>query len=214
MGKVTSQYPIFTNKKNGKRLVYYSCPKNANTSAKLFFAKHLGIENKFRFTEDDIPRYLHKKSMLEENKINLINFIPNYQKFQKINAEEKCCIIRDPIKRFISAYKNRILFHRDQDFYNHSVDMVIEKLENKMFENKHFLPQKYFLGKNLEYFTIKANIENIQTFVDDVNNFFGKKEFFPKIQISKSNIKLELTVPQVKKIKKIYMDDFELINYK
>ena len=40
------KYGIFKNKKTNKTLVYYPCPKNANTSAKLFFAKHLGIDKR------------------------------------------------------------------------------------------------------------------------------------------------------------------------
>ena len=34
---INSYYAIFENKTNGKKLIYYPCPKNANTSAKLFF---------------------------------------------------------------------------------------------------------------------------------------------------------------------------------
>ena len=50
------------NKKNGKKLVYYPCPKNAHTSAMLFFVKHLGLESKFVFIGDKIPKYKQKKN--------------------------------------------------------------------------------------------------------------------------------------------------------
>ena len=40
-----SKYIIFENKK-GESLVYYPCAKNANSSAKLFFIKQLGKENR------------------------------------------------------------------------------------------------------------------------------------------------------------------------
>ena len=49
-----SVYGIFINKNNGKKLVYYPCPKNANSSAKLFFAKHLGVDSQFIFISDNI----------------------------------------------------------------------------------------------------------------------------------------------------------------
>ena len=49
-----------------------------------------------------------------------------------------CCVVRDPIKRFISTYSNRILFHKDKAFYNFSVDEVIENLEGLNFFNKHY----------------------------------------------------------------------------
>ena len=44
-------YGIFTNTKKNKTLCYYPVPKNANTSAKLFFAKHLGIEDRLVYIE-------------------------------------------------------------------------------------------------------------------------------------------------------------------
>ena len=71
-----STYPIFNNKDN-KTLVFYACAKNANTSAKLFFAKHLGIENNFYFTEDDIPRYKTRESLnlvKEKRKVQLLQY--------------------------------------------------------------------------------------------------------------------------------------------
>ena len=137
-----SYYAIFENKTNGKKLIYYPCPKNANTSAKLFFAKHVGIEDKFIFLSDKIPQYKQSRSLFQkEKKINIVSFLPSKQKFKRVSADERCCLVRNPIKRFVSAYNNRILYHRDKQFKNHSVDMVIEKLEDNLFENKHFLKQ-------------------------------------------------------------------------
>ena len=65
----------------------------------------------------------------------------------------KCCITRNPIDRFISSYNNRILFHRDVGFNDHSVDMILDKLQVGLFENKHFLPQSFFLGEDLDYYS-------------------------------------------------------------
>ena len=102
-----STYPIFQNNKE-ETLVFYSCPKNANTSAKLFFAKHLGIEKNFYFIQDEIPKFKKDQSQkkIEEiknksKKTNLVNIWPNHQKFSKVNSTYKCCIIRDPIERFL-----------------------------------------------------------------------------------------------------------------
>ena len=178
-----------------------------------FFAKHLGIENKFVFLSDNIPQYKQSRSIFEKiNKINIVSFLPSKQKFTKVLADEKCCIVRNPIKRFISAYNNRILFHKDTQFKNHSVDMVIEKLENNLFENKHFLPQTYFLGNNLKYYTIVANTENIYEFEKKVNSFFEKRIKFPKVQTGGSKFNLELNKSQLNKIENIYIQDFNLLD--
>ena len=207
-----STYPIFNNKDN-KTLVFYACAKNANTSAKLFFAKHLGIENNFYFIEDDIPRYKTRESLDLVNKKlgkkNLINIWPNYQKFTEVNANFKCCIIRHPYERFISTYRNRILFHKDKNFRNYTIDMVLDQLENKKFENKHFLPQYFFLGDTLSYYSFYTDMKNIKFFENSVNSFFGKKIEFPKLQTGGKNYMVNLTNKQKKRIQNIYQKDFE-----
>tara|TARA_B100000686_G_C16359210_1_gene746870 strand:+ start:83 stop:718 length:636 start_codon:yes stop_codon:yes gene_type:complete len=200
---------IFVNKYSGKKLVYYPCPKNANSSAKLFFADHLGIKNNFIFVSDKIPAF--KQTVNDyKGKENLVNFLPSKQKFSQIIADEKCCIIRDPMERFISTYRNRILYHKDLIFRNFSIDMVIEKISIGLFENKHFLPQNYFLGPSLDYYTFYANTNNLKKFEKKVNEFFDKNISFPKIQIGGQNFKIELSNSQIKKIKKIYEKDYDI----
>lgn len=200
---------IFTNKHNEKKLAYYPCPKNANTSAKLFFVKHLGVENKFKFIGDKIPSFKQTKKDLD-GKNNLVNFLPNYQPFFKIYIDIKCCFIRNPFERFVSTYRNRIIYHNDVQFRKHSIDMVLDKLENELFENKHFLPQNFFLGDNLEYYTFYTDVNNTKIFEDKVNEFFGKKIKFPKLQTGGKEIKIKLNNAQLDRISKIYAKDFKL----
>ena len=206
-------YPVFFNKKTNKKLVFYPVKKNANSSAKLFFASHLGLIDSFFFIEDDIPRFKQTKKLQDsfEGKTNLTNWFKSKNKFTKLQVDHKACIIRDPLKRFLSAYKNRVLFHKDKEFYNHTVDMVIEKLENNIFENKHFLPQNYWLGNDLSYFNIIGITSNIKTFEQKINNFFGQDKKFPKIQTGGKEFVLELNTYQITKVKKIYTDDYSLL---
>ena len=207
-----STYPIFKNKAN-KTLVFYACAKNANTSVKLFFTKHLGIENNFFFIEDNIPKHRTKESQayIKKNtgKTNLINIWPNHQEFKEVNSDIKCCVIRHPFDRFISAYKNRILFHKDNNFKDLTVDAILNKLEENNFENKHFLPQNYYLGNELAYYNFYVDITKINLFADFVNNFFGKKIEFPKLQTGGNNFDIQLTNLQKKRIENIYHKDFK-----
>ena len=205
-----SKYAVFTNKTSNKKLIYYPCPKNANTSAKMFFAKHLNVDKDFLFLGDSIPQ-IEQTPEQYGGKQNIIGIIPSKQPFEKINVDIKCCIVRDPIKRFISAYKNRILYHRDIQFKDHSVDMILEKLKNNNFENRHFLPQVFFLGEDLSYYTFWSTTEDIDFFAEQVNNFFSRKIIFPKIQTGGSDFKIKLTSLQISKIEKIYEKDFKLI---
>ena len=204
-----SNYGIFTNKEK-KTLVYYPCPKNGNSSVKLFLAKHLGIDNEFIFIGDTIPRYLQKDKDFGVKK-NLVNFLPTKQKFSTVNSDIKCCIIRDPLERFVSCYNNRVKYHQDKEFFHHSVDMVISKLEEKKIENLHFLPQSYFLGNDLKYYTFFCYLENVNIFKNKINKFFGKEIDFPKIQIGGSNNTFVLNDIQIRRIKEIYTSDYLLL---
>ena len=207
-------YAIFQNRNTGKKLVYYPVAKNANSSAKLFFLKHLKIDKNYYFLSDKVPEYKINQDSKYKNldkKYNLVNFLPSYTPFQKMDVDEKCCIVRDPLKRFISAYKNRVLFHKDVGFLNLNINEIIEKMENNSFDNRHFLPQTYWLGNNLKYFTIVSNISNIEIFINGVNNFFQSKVEFPRIQIGGTVENIELNNNQINKLKKIYSSDYDLI---
>ena len=207
-------YAIFQNKKTEKKLVYYPVAKNANSSAKLFFLKHLKIDKNYYFLGDKVPEYKINKDDKYKNldkNYNLVNFLPSYTPFEKIDVDEKCCIIRDPINRFVSAYKNRILYHKDVAFQNLDIDEIIEKLENGLFDNRHFLPQSYWLGDDLKYFTIVSNISNMEAFINGVNNFFQNKIKFPRIQTGGVEENIDLTNSQIAKLKKIYSSDYDLL---
>ena len=207
-------YAIFQNRNTGRKLVYYPVAKNANSSAKLFFLKHLKIDKNYYFLSDKVPEYKINEDSKYKNldkKYNLVNFLPSYTPFEKIDVDEKCCIIRNPIKRFISAYKNRVLFHKDFGFHNLNINEIIEKLENNSFDNRHFLPQSYWLGSDLRYFTIVSNISNMETFINGVNNFFQNKVEFPRIQTGGADENITLTDSQIIKLKKIYSSDYALI---
>ena len=207
-------YAIFQNRNTGRKLVYYPVAKNANSSAKLFFLKHLKMDKNYYFLSDKVPEYKVNEDLKYKNldkKYNLVNFLPSYTPFEKIEVDEKCCIIRNPIKRFISAYKNRVLFHKDFGFRNLNIDEIIEKLENNSFDNKHFLPQSYWLGSDLRYFTIVSNISNMETFINGVNNFFFFFFEFPRIQTGGADENITLTDSQIIKLKKIYSSDYALI---
>ena len=207
-------YAIFQNRNTARKLVYYPVAKNANSSAKLFFLKHLKMDKNYYFLSDKVPEYKvneDSKYINLDKKYNLVNFLPSYTPFEKIEVDEKCCIIRNPIKRFISAYKNRVLFHKDFGFRNLNINEIIEKLENNSFDNRHFLPQSYWLGSDLRYFTIVSNISNMETFINGVNNFFQNKVEFPRIQTGGADENITLTDSQIIKLKKIYSSDYNLI---
>ena len=115
-------YKIITKNTTNEKLVIYPIPKNAITSIKMFLAQHLNLHDKFEYRED-IPRYKRKLEKYYPVP-SICGFLPNYTKFEKVNADIRICVIRDPIERFISTYQNRILFHRDIRFNGLTVNDV------------------------------------------------------------------------------------------
>ena len=198
-----------------KKLVFYPVPKNANSSAKYFLVKHCGLENKFKTPIDlnNVDQKLFNKNPHQKNdaRPTISSFIPSKQKFAKVDADFKVCILREPFSRFISAYSYRVLFRKDPGFFEHSIDMVIKKLKIGKFENKHFLPQAYFLGKDLNYFNIVCCMNTLNVFEKEINNFFKKKITFPWIETKSSN--LNLSKKQIDELTCIYEDDIQLFEY-
>ena len=56
-----------------------------------------------------------------------------------------------------------------------------------------------------------VDVKNVKLFQDRVNDFFGKKIIFPKIQTGGNKENIVLNNSQIKKIKRIYLSDYNLI---
>tara|TARA_B100001093_G_scaffold167570_1_gene160243 strand:+ start:3958 stop:4674 length:717 start_codon:yes stop_codon:yes gene_type:complete len=213
---VISAYRLFQ-RSDGKNLVFYPVPKNANSSFKKLFIEHLSIEKDYLFLDDDIP--MHQKEKYKENFKNgnwLWSFLPPKPIFSLMPSNLdviKLAIVRNPIERFLSAYNNRVLWHKDSDFNNLSVNEVITKLKNKKFDNLHFLPQTYFLGHQPDYYTHLSLMPSINGMVNFINNFFGKELYMKKLQIRHGTE--PITIKEVSKysneLRFIYKDDYQFI---
>lgn len=91
-----------------------------------------------------------------------------------------------------------------------TLDDVINELHRKNFENKHFLPQSFFLGSDLSYFTNVYKIRDLKLFEDQINNFFNAKLTIPHLQNKKMK-QIQLSKKQLEKLHGIYCDDFILL---
>lgn len=213
-----SKFLVLENDQN-QTLIYFNCPKNANSSGKLFFVQHLGLSKEFAFLSDDIPEYQQIEKIKAGNdpydgKKKLINFMPSKQPFVRFGEEIdfKICFTREPISRFVSAYQNRILWHKDKNFSGLSFDDILDRLLEGDFSNAHFRPQTDFLGHDLNYYNLACDISETKKFESFVNEFFKNRNVsFPHLQKKGLKSDIELTPDRVKKIRKIYESDFQLL---
>ena len=127
------------------------------------------------------------------------------------STESRYCA--DPIDRFFSAYNNRVLWHEDLEFRGLSVGEVICELERGNFENKHFLPQTYFLGTSPSYYTHLAVMPDLTPALSGIQEFFGKDIALPRLQVRHGESKAQVESHEnfKSRLMKVYAADYEFI---
>ena len=161
--------------------------------------------------------YQKEKYKLKTNKnLWLWSFLPPKPKFTLIPSSIdaiKIAVVRDPIERFLSAYNNRLIWHKDIKFNNLSIKDVIKKLKNKSFDNQHFLPQTFFLGNDPNYFNYLTKMPSIDGLVDYINQFLENLKI-KKLQTNhgENPISMEEVSKFSNELRHIYKKDYEFIN--
>jgi hypothetical protein len=199
--------------------VYFPVPKVASTSIKHFLFE---VENGFEF-----------RHFVLNNKVYYIyDFVQNV-KFDR-NIEEVVtnmygmCIVRDPIERLVSAYKNRV-------FREHMLSKgclskrairagVVPYPDFQTFCDRMTLYRKYsedirlhtepmccFLGKRPEIFKEIFNIGELGRFQDKINAMSGTECVLPRIHQT-SNMRNSIDIGGLSKsyIRKFYEIDYDI----
>ena len=125
-------YAVFQNKKTGKKLVYYPVAKNANSSAKLFFLKHLKIDKNYYFLADKVPEYKLNSDLKYKNldkKYNLVNFLPSYNPFKKIDVDNSGTISPDELLPTLR------LLNQSSDEADEDVDSISQVFHEQIYKS-------------------------------------------------------------------------------
>ena len=216
-GQVVPGYRLFL-RDDGVSLVFYPVPKNANSSFKGLLAKHLGVDHALEFYDDDHSRTnVEQYAKKPKDKPWLSDLLPSKRRFHDLRstgASYRIAVARDPVARFFSAYKNRVLWHQDKAFRGCSVEEVINELEQGNFENKHFLPQTYFLGSSPSYYTHLAVMPDLTPALSGIQEFFGKDIALPRLQVRHGELKSQAESDEnfKQRLMKVYAADYEFIS--
>ena len=127
------------------RLAYFYLPKNASTTIKQMMFRIL----KNRTYDWDADGSVH----------DVLNPTAPLLELEKLDAYFKFAVVRDPIERFISAFRNRILHHKDgikngaisHDFedINYFVAHLEHAMAHALSVQNHFSEQRLWLGGEL-----------------------------------------------------------------
>jgi len=202
-----------------KNLGYKDIPKTACTSIKL--ALYQLVSNKKYNDDENEGLHIHQYMQKKVNSLNDCQF--------------RFIVIRDPIKRFLSAYSNRVIHHKElsREYVQQEVPNLINEIPCfdpsldefiKHFSKyckvpsiqHHFRPVSQFINyHSLNYFTHVYPIEKLGEFEEKLSEIYSSDVKFPRGQTGGPKIKTsELTSSQLEIIREIYFDDYVLLrNY-
>lgn len=198
-------------------LFYASVPKVACTSIKLMFFK---LENGFPF-----------KGYIINGKRRHIHQYYNGSLWEKtphkrIKGYHRVTLVRDPVDRFLSAYKNRVLQLKELSFekagpklanlgldYDPDLSVFIERFDDYYSASNsihhHTRPMIDFLGEDATYYSKIYPLREMKKFVTDISNYVGSDLEIGNFQKSGSNLnKDDLSRAQLDKIKSFYRFDY------
>lgn len=177
-----------------KRLAVFFSPKAAGTSVRAFLFE---LENgfplrsfQFQGIRQDLTTLANR--LLVNNRFRLVDHAA-------IADYERIALVRDPVRRVLSAYSNRVVHYGelsqqaagpaleaaglapDPDF-----DLFMANITGymrcSMSIARHLSHQDAFLGKSKDYFTRIFRVEDMASFEAWMNERFGTTSSVPRLQ--------------------------------
>ncbi len=137
-------------------------------------------------------------------------------------------MVRDPVRRFLSAYGNRVLHHRELSWKlagrklrelgleaTPDLDLFIDRYEDYPQAHPsilhHTRPMVDFLGSDPDYFARVYRFEELPQFVADISERIGRPVEIGHEQTGGPKFKpSDLSAAQLRKLQEIYKRDYEV----
>jgi len=175
----------------------------------------------------------HKAFSPQKARVNIHKYVAKRKISTLAHCERRFVVIRDPIKRFLSAYGNRVTFHKELSkakmlkfskknyhkipFFNPTLDQFIEYFDiysNVRSISHHTKSISDFLeGEDLSYFTDVYKIEDLSCFEAELSDLFARDVSFDHLQTGGKKFTLkDLNKNQVAQLLQYYQQDYELLH--
>lgn len=221
------------------KIAYFPIPKCACTSLKLlcyylegqyrFPIKKIKIQRKFKFLF--YPKLLFHPKIVTDNNVHDFWGYTREEIDPYLLAEYfKFTVVRDPVKRFISGYRNRILHHqylKNSKFVkvniselglqeDPEVNFFVQNIKEYMKCSKqiaiHFSSQSTSLANDLGFYDFVCPIEDLENLRSKLSQIVGTNIDIPKTQTGGLPITLkDLTQESLSTLIEFYAQDYELL---
>ncbi|MSU88404.1 hypothetical protein GE300_02080 [Rhodobacteraceae bacterium 2CG4] len=140
---------------------------------------------------------------------------------------ETLAIVRDPLARFVSGFRNKILDGQLERLENGPVvrdstlpsrpdiDAFLENFDQYMARSgmlkRHFRPMSFYLGRNLRWFDHVYRLEQFATLEAFLDARIGAKIAFPHKKKKDDRAEITLTPAQQARVREIYRADYALL---
>lgn len=202
------------------KLFYAAVPKVACTSLKSMFFK---LENGHAF----VPYTINGRSKNLHN-IGYGTLLRDAYPEWRIRDFHRVALVRDPVKRLLSAYSNRVLHHKELSQKlagdklaalnlqpDPDLDLFVEKLEGYLQAHPsilhHIRPMVDYLGEDASYFSKLYRLEDMDQFARDISDRTGKEVVVGREQASGRKFKpSDLSEAHIRKLKDYYEVDYRV----
>jgi Sulfotransferase family len=211
--------PIVLRKYN---IAYFPVPKVACSSLKhlFFFLEH---GRKFENSIDSAG----KKHHIHNSVYPTLN--TSEDDWSCAANMHRIVVVRDPIDRFISAYRNRVMFYKelsrtkidkgkaqtlgakaDPDLNEFIDHLELYRTLSPVIKH-HTDPQSYFVGHTLDYFNKVYRFEELETLASDLGEKIGQSVILPHEQKGLAEPPPSISAKRVGKILEFYSGDYALL---
>lgn len=204
------------------RIAYMPSPKVACTSLKTMFYR---IEN----DSDFVP------SIRNSIKFYIHGYYPTVPfartPHERIRDHFKICVVRDPIRRFLSSYSNRVCFHKELNekrlsseaikagaIPNPNLEEFVERLEIYRKHSRSILhhtdPQTVFLGGDPNYYSRIYQMNELEDLRTDLSCRSRLDLSLPHVQNGGPKIEPEsLSSNALEKVQVFYKKDYNTYSF-